>query len=74
MNKFISGEKVVCINNMYYEYSLTIGKTYTVIRMHLAIIFLIGDDDVFPDTYSYLRFCSLKEYRRLKIQSLYDEI
>jgi hypothetical protein len=62
--------KVKCINNKGYEYRLTIGKWYNVIRNHQYYGFLIIDDKNYEFWFSKKYFKSLSEIRNNKIDKL----
>jgi len=80
MNEFKTGQKVICISNIYYETSLTVGKEYEVFSKQDDVIFIVEDDWIQPKNlkeplaypHSYLRFVSIAKYRKEKIKSLYD--
>jgi len=43
MNKFKKYEHVVCIENMFFSYSLCIGKVYVVVKILLPDFMIVED-------------------------------
>jgi len=72
MVKFKKGDRIVCIDSHQGSQALTNGEVYTVECVYNNSVILYGRYRRFM--FRSDRFIPLKEYRRLKIQSLYDEI
>ena len=74
MKIFNKNDKVVFLGSVFHNtVSLTIGKTYCVTHTIPDNIYIIDDKNV-DCGYGVISysFCSLREYRKQKIQKLYD--
>lgn len=70
------GTKLVCIENDGMIFDLTVGKTYTLLeggRLKEAqddFYILMGDKN--PGVFHTSRFISIRKFRKLKLEKLYE--
>ena len=67
---FKVGDKVVCVNNEG-DVGLTMGKIYIITSTHETIVVNDLNEDV---GYFEYRFISLQEYRKQKIEKIYESV
>ena len=68
-----TGDKIICIDNSDIVSNLTVGKTYIILEKgHHIEEFIVMMGNVNPGIYHSNRFVSVRKFRKLKLEKLYE--